>query len=200
MTFNVAWTAEIGVGTSSNSAITATPIVADGMVFTLDAAANVRVFDAASGGEIYGNIESAVDITSDFYSFSTGGDRAEEGYGGGLAYAGGRLFVTTGFREIIALDAHSGGRLVEAGRDAVPHSANGPGRPGHRDEPRQPLMGSGRGNQRRSVDARGLLGNGQRPGQRGYQAANAEYVVVPYTNGDLYALRSNNGRAVWTNR
>lgn len=199
VTFNVAWTAEIGVGTSSNSAITATPIVADGMVFTLDAAANVRAFDAASGGEIWATSVAVEDITSDFYFFSTGGDRAEEGYGGGLAYAGGRLFVTTGFREIIALDARSGGRLWSKQVETPFHTA-----PTVRDGR---VIAMNRDNRSWALDAatgadlwtHEVFSETASVLASVSPAANAEYVVVPYTNGDLYALRSNNGRAVWNN-
>jgi outer membrane protein assembly factor BamB len=198
VTFGVAWTADIGVSTSSDSAITASPIVANGLVFTLDAAANVRAFDEASGAQVWGVSLAPEDTSSDFYFFSTAGDSPEEGYGGGLAYEGGRLFVTTGFREVVALDVRSGGRLWTKQTEAPFHTAptvrDGRVYVMNRDNRAWALDAATGGelwNQEVFSETASILASGS-------PAVSSELAVVPYSNGDLYALRTNNGRPQWT--
>lgn len=195
--FGQAWSTSIGVATSSESAITATPIVAGGMVFTLDAAVGVRAFSVETGGEVWGTSLAVEDTSSDWYFFSTGGDAPEEGYGGGLAYADGRLFVTTGFGEVVALNAADGSRLWSKKTDAPFHTA-----PTVRDgrvyvvnrENRMWALDAANGgeawNHEVFAEGAGVLASTS-------PAASAEIVVIPYTNGDIYAVRANNGRAVW---
>lgn len=198
LTFNPVWSVSIGTSSSSDSAITATPIVANGMVFTLDAAANVRAFDVRSGGQVWGTSLATGDSPSDFYFFSSAGDSPEEGYGGGMAYADGRLFVATGFREIVALDVRTGGRLWSKKVDTPFHTA-----PTARDGR---VYTMNRDNRAWALDAatgaevwtHEVFGETGSILASASPAANAEIVVMPYTNGDVYALRANNGRPLWS--
>lgn len=90
------WTAEIGQGNSRRHRISADPVAADGRVFTMDSRAGVVATSLTSGTPLW---------TADL---QPGFDRGGNISGGGLAVSGGRLFVTTGFGELIALDAASG--------------------------------------------------------------------------------------------
>ena len=90
------WSAAIGAGNSRKNRITAAPIVANGVVFAMDAASSVTALSASTGGVVWRAIVSP-DL-EDPASMS----------GGGLAYDGGTVFVTTGFGELLALDAASG--------------------------------------------------------------------------------------------
>ena len=90
------WAVDAGAGNSSDSEITSGPIVAAGRVFVLDAEARVSAFDAASGKRVW---------TSDL---SPEGEDGDEGFGGGLAYDRGQIIATTGFSEILSLDASNG--------------------------------------------------------------------------------------------
>lgn len=90
------WSANIGEGNSRRFRISATPVVADGRIFTLDARAGVAA--TSTGGGTLWQI-----------SLVPASDRGGEGSGGGLAFGEGRLFVTTGFGELVALDPASGG-------------------------------------------------------------------------------------------
>jgi len=103
-----AWSRSAGTGTSDDSELTAAPIVAGGTVYTLDAAARVSAFDTGSGAlrwrtSLVPNEE----------------EDGEEGFGGGLALAGDRLYVTTGFGEVLALAAGSGEILWRQGFNAA---------------------------------------------------------------------------------
>lgn len=196
--FDVAWSVDIGESTSADSAITATPIIADGKVFTLDAAANVHAFDLATGGEVWGSGLAPADAPSDFYFFSSAGDSPQEGYGGGMAYADGRLFVATGFRELVALDARTGGRLwskkVETPFHTAPTVRDGRVYTMNRDN-RAWALDAATGAEIWSHEVFGETGSILASAS---PAANSELVIMPYTNGDLYALRANNGRPLWS--
>ena len=91
------WNAKIGAGQGRRHRITADPVVAGGRVFTLDAEAKV----AATGTN--GAPAWSVDLVPPR-------DRARDATGGGLAYADGTLFVTSGFGTLTALDAATGGQ------------------------------------------------------------------------------------------
>ena len=89
------FTANIGAGDDRRHRITADPIVAAGLVFTLDSRARVTA-TSTGGGSVW---------STDVKPPSEPGDSAS---GGGLAYEGGRVFATTGYGELVALDAASG--------------------------------------------------------------------------------------------
>jgi outer membrane protein assembly factor BamB len=198
LNFNPVWSVSIGTSTSSDSAITAMPIIADGMVFTLDAAANVRAFDVNSGGQVWGTSLAPGEGPSDFYFFSGAGDAPEEGFGGGIAYANGRLFVTTGFSEVVALDVRTGGKLwskkVQTPFRTAPTVRDGRVYTMNRENRAWALdAGTGAEVWTHEVFAEtGAVLASVSP------AANSELVIMPYTNGDLYALRANNGRPLWS--
>lgn len=88
----------IGQGDSRQARITADPVVAGGVIFTLDARARVTA-TATSGAPVW-----AVDVTPVT-------DGAADASGGGIAVAGGRVFVTTGFGEVSVLDAGTGAEV-----------------------------------------------------------------------------------------
>lgn len=94
-TLSPVFVAEIGEGDSRRARITADPVVAGGVIYTLDARA--RVTATTTGGQPLW----AVDLTPR-------SDNPNDASGGGLAVAGGQLFVTTGFGELTVLDAASG--------------------------------------------------------------------------------------------
>lgn len=95
----------IGEGDSRRARITADPVVAGGVIYTLDARAQVTA-TATNGGNVW---------TSDVARPS---DNRADASGGGLAVSGGRVFVTTGFGELTALDAASGAELWRQDLDA----------------------------------------------------------------------------------
>ncbi len=90
------WSAPIGSGEDRKHRITSDPVAAGGLIFTLDSRATVTA-TAANGGTAWSR-----DLTPP-------SDRADDASGGGLAVAGGTLYATTGFGDLYALDAASGG-------------------------------------------------------------------------------------------
>ncbi len=93
------WSAPIGSGNDRKHRITADPVAADGRVFTLDARATVTATAAAGGARLW-----QADLTPP-------GENADDASGGGLALSGKQLYVTTGFGDLIALDAATGARI-----------------------------------------------------------------------------------------
>jgi outer membrane protein assembly factor BamB len=91
----LAWAANIGSGSSRKNRISAAPVVADGRVFTIDSAAAVTA-TSTTGATLW-----STDLTA---SFDKGGGQSS----GGLATAGARVFATTGYGELVALDTASG--------------------------------------------------------------------------------------------
>lgn len=100
----------IGEGNSRRARITADPVVAGGVIYTLDARNRVTA-TAANGATAW---------TRDI---SAGNDGANAAAGGGLAYGDGRLFVTTGFGELTALNAATGAEVWRQDLDAPGGSA-----------------------------------------------------------------------------
>ncbi len=93
------WAADAGTGSSSSGRLSAVPLVADGKVFTLDAAGTVSAFSSASGGRLWNT------------SVTPENEKSKEGFGGGLALDGGHLFAATGYGTVVGLDAGNGAVL-----------------------------------------------------------------------------------------
>lgn len=180
-----AWSTDVGSGTSDRAHLWAQPIVAEGKVFAMDAEAGVTAVDAAGGGTLW-----EVDLTPE------GEDGG--GFGGGLAYDDGRLFAATGFGEVVALDAKTGDELWR-------RQVSGPVRGA-------PVARAGRvivislDNQTHALAAddgrplwthQGLSEIASLLGASS-PAIDGNVVVVPYSSGELYALRLENGAVQWS--
>ncbi|TMV74102.1 quinoprotein, partial [Thioclava sp. BHET1] len=85
------WAAKIGKGNDKRNVITAAPVVAGGRVFTLDSIGNVTA-TATSGARLW----SA--------GLTPPGESAKSLSGGGLAYGDGKIFATSAYGELVAMD------------------------------------------------------------------------------------------------
>lgn len=105
------WSAPIGAGDSRRNRITADPVVGGGRIYTLDANATV-VATSGNGETLWSR-----DLTPPR-------DTPDEATGGGLAYGGGMVFVTSGFGSLTALDPVSGDvkwqQLLDASGSGAP--------------------------------------------------------------------------------
>lgn len=99
------WSGKIGTGESRKAHISADPVVAGGRVFTIDARNQVMAH-ATSGAPQWSR------------ELTPSSDRTKEASGGGLAYGGGKLFVSTGFGQLHALDPATGKTFWVQGFDA----------------------------------------------------------------------------------
>lgn len=89
------WSSNIGTGGGYRRKITAQPLVAAGLVFTMDSDAAVAAFDAATGRQAW----SAA--TEDENNRSTN-------IGGGIAYDGGVVYAASGRADVLAFEAATG--------------------------------------------------------------------------------------------
>ena len=177
------WSVDIGDGADDEERLNGPPVVANGVIYAMDAASTVSAYATKDGQRLW---ESELAPDDD------------EGHiGGGLALDGGMLFATTGFAEAVALDIKTGAVIWRRNLGAPMRSA--------------PTARGGRvfavtmNNQLFALNAktgetlwqhRGLpeiasvLG-GASP------AVDQGVVVVPYTSGELIALKVENGRVLW---
>lgn len=107
-TFKLAWKADVGKA-SERAVLTSPPIAADGKVYVTDAAANVTAYNLENGDVVWRK-ELTPDIDEKFriQELFTRPRAAEIGFGGGVAFDNGRIFVTSGFGFAAALDAETG--------------------------------------------------------------------------------------------
>ena len=100
------WSAPIGEGDSRKFRITATPVAADGRIFTLDAVSTVTATSAGGATIWQRDVRPARDAATD-------------ATGGGLAVDGGRVYVSLGYGEVAALDAATGAVIWAQQLDAT---------------------------------------------------------------------------------
>ena len=94
-TLQLAWSTKIGAGDSRKQRITADPVVAGGLIYTLDAGSNVAATNT-SGAPVWNRDVRPLR------------DDATDATGGGLAVHKGTLYASTGFGELVAMDAATG--------------------------------------------------------------------------------------------
>ncbi|MXU65646.1 PQQ-like beta-propeller repeat protein [Oceanomicrobium pacificus] len=180
------WSVDIGTGSSKRTRLITTPVVADGRIFVMDAAGQITA--VSRNGQLLWTINA-----------TPAGEDPIAGFGGGFAYANGRLFATTGFGQVLAINPASGAVVWRQQLDApvrsAPVAANGVVIAVSRDDVAHALdQGDGRvewivpG----AVGGAGLVG-GSSPAVRG------PLVVLPYSSGELVAALTRNGLQVWNN-
>ena len=91
----LAWRAGIGAGATYRRMLTASPVVAGGKVFTMDAAGVIRSFTLADGMHLWR------------FNTKAPKDRSEE-VGGGVSFDSGTLYAATGRAEVLAIDTAKG--------------------------------------------------------------------------------------------
>ncbi len=99
------WSVSIGAGDGRRQRITAQPVVAGGRVFAMDAQARVTAV----------SLTGAAGWSADLAP----GRDASPVSGGGLAHGDGRLFATTGYGEVVAIDPASGAVIWRQRMDAA---------------------------------------------------------------------------------
>ena len=179
------WSADAGQGSSSYGKLTASPIVADGRIYTIDTKGRVTAF-SPSGASVWRA------------SVTPPNENDQKGYGGGLAADGGRIFAATGYGWVVALDAASGKKLWDknlqspirssptaAGGRVFLVSADGVARALSAADGTELWTHQG------LVEKAALLTNTS-------PAVASDVVIFPYPSGDVVALRIADGQPAWT--
>lgn len=184
-TLNTAWTADIGAAGDDETKILGQPVVAEGLIFTKDAATRVSAFEVATGRRLWR------------VNFTPKGEDTGA-VGGGMAYADGKLFLTTAYGDVMALQPRTG--LIYWHQALSLPVRGAPAVDGGR------LFVITQDNQTIAMEAEtgrqlwahnglneiaGLVGAAN-------PAIEGNIVVVPYSSGELVALRADTGTVAWS--
>ena len=177
------WAVDIGAGDAKRTRILTGPIIAGGLVYAMDAAG--RLTAVTRDGRIAWT-----------RSLVPEGQLPDSGFGGGLAAAGGVLYVTTGFGEVFAISPANGAtlwkRTLEAPMRAAPTVSGGRLIVVLRDDTAYGLDArSGETIWRvQGTGGTGLLG-GASP------ATDGQLAVIPFASGEVLGVLARNGLTVW---
>jgi len=183
--FEIAWRRDFGKGSDRTFHITTAPIVAGGRVYVMDAETDLAALDAQSGAIVW---KASIHPRT---------RRDKDGFGGGIAFADGKLYVASGFRMVAQVDAATGKPGWKGKTEAPIHGA--------------PVVTHGRmfvvstDNELLSFDtATGAPGwtfqalvEPARILASPSPAVSGDTIVAAFASGEVVALRTANGNDLW---
>lgn len=178
------WQSDIGSGNSDKARLTSEPLVVGDLVFGMDSAYGLSALDKDSG-------------KLRWHKQLPRPSRDSDSFGGGLAYYRERLFVTSGWGEVFALDVTNGEivwqyNLITPIRSSPTVSDNVllvtsiDNLTTAFDVSRGVLLWTHQGFQEKA----GIIGSG-------VAAISERTAIVPYSSGELFGLRLSDGAALW---
>jgi outer membrane protein assembly factor BamB len=191
---NVIMRKKIGLGAGGRRAITAPPIVVGGRIYIMDSQNTVFAVDQASGRQIWRKNLSSTDTARNRFF----GREGAQALSGGLSSGDGRIYATTGFGNLVALDGVTGAEVWRMNANSPIHSS--------------PLAGGGRvyvttnDSELFAVDARtgevqwtqSAIAEPARMLSSPSPALVGETLVAPFASGEIIAMLSANGRRLWS--
>jgi len=205
-----AWSKGIGKGSYRKGRVVASPVVAGGKIYAMDGANKVIAMDAATGstqwqykvkvesvGRTRRGKTSIVDRIKDPFILGDRGGSDKEAVGGGVAVADGRVYMSSGFGVVAALDAVTGEQIWRKRTRTPMHSA--------------PVVSDGRmfvvsdDNELFAFDAdtgavlwtyQGIVETARMLTSPS-PAVVEDVVVAPFSSGEIVALRVQNGTVLW---
>ena len=162
------------------------PIFADGKIFSLSADSRIQAFDLQKRKKIWSN------------DLAIKSENKREGFGGGLSFSNGVIFVSTGFGYLYAFSADKGELLWELNMRIPSRSS--------------PIVFEDlvfvmtHDNQLYAVNKdqgevmwthRGILESATILSSTSV-AIDSGLVFVPYSSGEIYAIRPLNGSVIWS--
>ncbi len=179
------WSVNVGTGSSFYGKMTASPIVYDGRVYTLDAAGLVTALNPSGGSVVWRATTTPPN------------EKDQEGFGGGLAADSGRIYAATGFGTVVAFEAKSGKKLWEK-------SLGSPLRASPTASAERVFVVTKEGkvyclSGSDGAELWSFTGMGERASilVNTSPAVDGDTVIVPYPTGDLVALRASSGQPLW---
>jgi outer membrane protein assembly factor BamB len=196
------WSEDAGKGNDIDSHLTSPPVVGGGLIYVQDSEAHVFAFRAGDGHPVWDRSLAPRNGTDwpTFWGLLGKHNTIDppQGMGGGVAYDEGKIFVTSGFGVLRCMDARTGrdiwqknlgmpivnAPVVNGGRIFVSTHDN------HfyafaESDGRQLWENQG------ITESAGILASTN-------AAVSGETVIVPYTSGEIFALRVQNGQVGWS--
>lgn len=197
---NRLWSERAGDGSNQNRRLNARPVIAEGVVFAIDAEGRVSARSLETGEQAWRTrlaVPGREAGEGSWIPFMGGGDEVLT-FGGGVAYDNGRLFAHQGGMSLHALDAETGEELWSAEALTPFHSA--------------PTAVDGRvfattdDNELLAIDAEDgeilwthrSIAETARLLTAPSPAVAGEVVIAPFTSGEIVALRVQNGTVLWS--
>ena len=181
----IKWTAEIGEGASRYALPLSGPVVVDGVLYAMDSKSLVTAWDTGAGKKLW-----EADITPE--------DNDNQAWGGGIAFDGGHIFVTSGYGQVLSLDAKDGSIKwrVSAGSPlrGAPTIAEGRVFVITVDNQLQ-AVSTEDGHRLWSYDA--IPESAEIAGSAS-PAVEGNVVIASFSSGEVVALRVENGRVIWS--
>ena len=184
-TIERAWSVDIGTGSSGRERLLASPIVADGRVYTIDSEGEVRAFATTDGSRLWSTAPEDLEPV----------DRLG---GGGIAWIDGHVVAAFAHGDVVALDATTGAEIwrqrLRAPVRTNPSAADGKVFVVSADNQLFTLSaatGDILWRHAGTFEQAALLG-GAAP------AIDGGTVVVAYSSGEIFALNINDGRPLWS--
>ena len=198
---NRVWRADIGSGSNNNRRLNTRPVIADGVVYTIDAEGRVSAHGLETGEERWATRlrgEQREGGGGGWIPFIGGRGDQVLTFGGGLAWDAGRLYAHSGGHFVVALDAASGEEIWRQTALTPFHTA--------------PTVSEGRvyvttdDNELLALDAANgevlwshrSISETARLITAPSAAVLGETVVAPFTSGEIVALRAQNGTVLWS--
>lgn len=181
-----AWSVKI-MGSTGRARLASQPVVADGRVYMVDVDAVVTAYSADTGAKQWSTAIPASD------------DKSNRGsrFGGGVSFADGKVFATSGLGDVVALNANDGSVVwrVKPGGPlrGAPGLSNGLVYVLSQDSQLYALDqtdGKVEWTQAGSMETQGVLGVAA-------PAAAQGTIVAGFSSGELNAYRYENGRMLW---
>jgi outer membrane protein assembly factor BamB len=181
----VKWTAEIGEGASRYAQLLDGPVVVDGVVYVMDSKSLISAWSASDGKKLW-----QTDITPE--------DNDDQAWGGGIAFEGGHIYATSGYGQVLDLDAKDGSIKwrVTAGSPLRGAPTIGEGRVFAITVDNQlQALSTEDGHRLWSYDA--IPESAEIAGSAS-PAIDGNVVIASFSSGEVVALRVENGRVLWT--
>ena len=194
--FQIAWRRSIGAGSGGDTQVMSPVVAAEGRIYVMDGHNTVTAVDAASGSVVWrASIHSDERDRGGWLSLGRGS--GNQGFGGGVAVFGGKVFVTSGLRVMTALDAATGDVAWSTEVESPIHGAPtvSGGRVFATDVDNQIIaFDVNTGAQSWSFQA---IAEPARILRASSAAISGETLIAPFSSGELVALRTSNGQPIW---
>ena len=176
----------IAKGSSKNAFLLSSPIIVDGKIYSLGSDSRINSYDLKTKRRLWQK------------NMTVKKEQKKEGFGGGISYENGIIFVTNGFGNVLALDANSGKQIWKVNiripiRSAPISFDNKVYVISHDNQvfALNSLNGEVLWSHRGILESASVLSSNS-------VSVDGGLVFVPYSSGEIYAIRSLNGSVVWT--